>query len=158
MLRSRPTTVLLDGNIYDCLKKDPTSAELLAERITQRRIRIIATPIIADELADGPFGGIPEWFPVELEVESVAVLGYWRLGSARLGGGATYTEHRGESGNIKDAIIADSANSLADIFVSEDKRCRNRLAQISEWCISWNYLEFKNWLLDPQPVGDSTLR
>jgi hypothetical protein len=42
-----------------------------------------------------------------------------------------YSEHRGASNEIPDAIIADSAPALADILVSEDRRCRERSKKIS---------------------------
>lgn len=63
-----------------------------------------------------------------------------------LGEGVVYDEHRGESKNIPDAIIADSANALADILVSEHRRCRERLKKISARCTSLDYEQFREWL------------
>ena len=141
-----PTTVLLDGNIYDRLDVDAEARGLLSRRIASGHVRVIATPVVVDELGNSPFGGLPGWFPIEIEAESVAVLGHWGLGMARLGGGSTYTAHRGESNKIPDAIIADSAESLAGILVSEDRRCRKRLADISRRCSAMNYEQFRAWL------------
>lgn len=109
-------------------------------------VRVVATPIVIGELKDSHFRGIPDWFPVDVEPESVVVLRYARLGMIRLGNGEVFTTHRGESTKTKDAIMADSANSLADIFVSEDRRCRNRLSQVSTKCCGLSWLEFRQWL------------
>jgi hypothetical protein len=81
-----------------------------------------------------------------VEVESVMVWGYWRWGMARWSDGTVYKKHRGESSKIADAIIADSADSLADILVSEDRRCRSRLAAISSRCTAMDYNEFQTWV------------
>lgn len=141
-----PTTLLFDGNIYNRLDADGKTRERLAWHIAQGGIRVIATPVVVDELSNSPFGGLPDWFPIEVEVESVIVWGHWRWGMARWGKGAVYTQHRGDSKKIPDAIIADSADSLADILVSDDRRCRNRLADISTRCRALDYSEFQGWL------------
>jgi hypothetical protein len=57
-----------------------------------------------------------------------------------------YTRHRGVSKNIKDGIVADSADALADILVSEDGRCRRRISAISSSCVGMSYEEFGRWL------------
>ena len=142
----KPISLLFDGNIYNRLDVDVETRDGLARCIAAGRIRVVATPVVVDELRNAPFGGLPDWFPIEVEVESVAVLDYWHLGMARLGEGTVYTKHRGESSKIADAIIADSADSLADVLVSEDRRCRSRLAAISSRCTAMDYSEFQTWL------------
>jgi hypothetical protein len=109
-------------------------------------VRVIATPIVRDELKASPFNGFPDWFPIVLEAENVTVLDYAYLGMTRLGEGEVYNGHRGESKKIPDAIIADSADGLADILVSEDRRCRERLKRISTRCRGMDYQEFSEWL------------
>ena len=140
--------VLLDGNIYDKLELDLESRSVLGALISRSFVRVIATPIVVDELSNSHFGGLPGWFPIEVEAESVTVLGYAHLSMTRLGEGEVYSEHRGASKKIPDAIIADSANSLADILVSEDSRCRERLKRISNHCKAMDYSEFCSWLRD----------
>lgn len=127
-------TLLLDTNIYNQLAEDAEARDHLRMAIDSGEFRVIATPIIQDELAVGPLGGLPSWFPIEFQAESVAVVGYWRIGMAHLGDGATFTGHRGESSQTKDAIIADSAHTFADILVTNDKRARKRLSEISSTC------------------------
>lgn len=139
-------TVLFDCHIYDKLAVDRATCEAIRSLVDQRTIRVVATPMVLDELRRSPFGGVPDWFPVEIEPESVTVLGFAPLGKTRLGEGDVCTEHRGSSKKIPDAIIADSASSLADILVSEDRRCRDRLKKISTRCKGLDYREFCEWI------------
>ena len=139
-------TALLDGNIYDKLEKDADTRNLIAQLCDQGKLRIIATPIVEDELKLSPFGGIPKWFPVEVLAEGVFVLDYAHLDAARLGEGRVYSEHRGTSNKIPDGILADSADAFADLLVSEDNRCRNRLSALSNRCRGLTYAEFLAWL------------
>jgi hypothetical protein len=139
-------TVLLDCNIYDKLAQDEKQRERVAELIVSGALAVIATPILVDELAASPFGGLPDWFPVAVEPENVAVVGFAGVGMARIGDGEVYLEHRGSSNKIKDGILADSADALADILVSEDERCRKRLAAISSTCECMSYADFCGWL------------
>lgn len=138
--------ILLDGNIYDKLAADQQCRKLLAAHIAAGRVDVVATLVVVDELQESPFGGLPDWFPVTTEPESAFVLGHARLGMARLGSGDVFTAHRGDSGQTKDAIMADSAHALGDVFVSEDRRCRTRLASISTICDALNYEQFRAWL------------
>lgn len=141
-------TLYLDGNIYDKLRDDDTARSALAAKIQSGEFRVIATPIVIGELTDSPFRGIPDWFPVEVEAESAVVLGHARLGMARLGDGEVLIAHRGESKKTKDAIIADSADAYADVLVSEDGRCRNRLSQLSTKCRGLSWVEFRQRLVE----------
>ena len=113
-------TVLFDCNIYDKLAVDVERCTRIAELIRSGTLRAIATPIVVDELAESPFGGLPDWFPIDVQAENVAVVGFARVGMARLGQGTVYSAHRGSSNNINDGILADSADALADVLVSED--------------------------------------
>ena len=84
--------------------------------------------------------------PVTVETESVFMLDFARLGTARLGDGRVFNEHRGASNQASDAVIADSADDLADIFVSEDRRARTRLKSASDRCVGMSYLDYRAWL------------
>jgi len=138
--------VLLDGNVYNKLHMDEETRTTLQLLVERGLLRVIATPMVFDELKGSPFGGIPDWFPVTIEAENVTVLDYATLGMTNLGNGEVYSKHRGESKKIPDAIIADSANRVADILVSEDRRCRERLKKISSCCCGMDYEEFCDWL------------
>ena len=136
--------VILDCNIYDKLSEDENIRMLLASLVISREIAVIATPIVIDELRDSRFEGLPSWFPIVVEDESVFVLVFARLDSARLGDGEVFSKHRGSSIKTKDAIIADSAATIADLFVSEDKRCRKRLDEMNTKCRALTYDEFRD--------------
>ena len=140
------TTILLDANVYDKLQADGESRAMVRTLVDRGAAKVIATPTVLNELRNSPFGGIPDWFTVSLETENVTVLGFASLGMTKLGEGLVYGEHRGESSKIPDAIIADSADGLADILVSEDRRCRERLKKISTRCAGLDYEQFKKWL------------
>ncbi len=139
-------TLLLDGNIYNRLQADTETRCRLNTLIADGMIRVIATPVLVGELEASPFCGLPDWFPIETEAKSVFVLGHARLDMARLGKGEIYSKHRGQSNKVPDAIIADSADGLADVLVSDDRRCRKRLADISSDCAALDYDEFVFWL------------
>ena len=138
--------VLLDTNIYDKLDCDFETRECVAAAVAAGRLRIIATSKIEVELQDSPLGSLPDWFPIELRPDNVAVLDHWRLGMAALGDGEVFAAHKGTSKKIPDAIIADSADAYAHIFVSEDHRARKRLDESSNECRTLDYSEFCDWL------------
>jgi len=138
--------LVLDGNIYDRLSQDPASIRGMREACSEGRCRVIVTPVIVKELTPSPFGGVPTWFPVELVPEGVAIAGEAFADWAHIGDGREYDAHRGDSTKIRDAIIAQSAHSLADALVSEDRRCRVRLSKISDRCEAWSYADLREWL------------
>lgn len=139
-------TVMLDGNIFDLLAKDSLTRDLIRDLVGQKYIRIIISPVVMQELRSSPFRGIPDFFPVDIIVESVAVVGLAIVDLAICGDGTIFSPHLGTSSKGSDAVIADSASSYANIFVSEDKRCRTRLAQLQESCNCLSYSDFKLWI------------
>ena len=74
------------------------------------------------------------------------MLGFTRLGDGRLGDGIIFDKHKGTSQNMKDAVIADTVDLEATMFVSQDNRSRNRLGKLSPKCISFTYEQFLEWL------------
>ena len=50
-------TILLDSNIYDKLWSDENTRLRLASLILHSKVRVIATPMIVDELTRSPFKG-----------------------------------------------------------------------------------------------------
>jgi hypothetical protein len=118
---------------------------------------VIAIPKIRDELERGPFRAIPDWFPVHLQNESLFILDHAHLDSADLDGAAIYQDHLGTSDQVPDAIIADSADALADILVTEDGRCLKRLNDFSKKCLGLKYDQFTAWLEQLETNGRSCL-
>ena len=140
------TKIILDTNIYDKIECDEEVKLRVSALSSSNSICVIATPKIIDEIREGPFCGLPDWFPIQIESESVFVLDHARLDMARLGEGIIYREHRGESNQVEDAIISDSAADMADILVSDDQRLVKRLNDLRTRCIGMNYARFREWL------------
>ena len=139
-------TIVLDSNIYDRLATDPTRCDCLRELIHQGLVEVLVSPVVHDQLLASPFNGVPSLFPVRLISEAVAIAGVAKAGLARVGTGEVFTQHLGASDQYEDAIIAETANCDAGIFVSEDNRCRKRLKTISATLQCLNYDEFAAWL------------
>lgn len=138
--------MLLDSNIYDLLAKDTRTCNLLQKACASSKVKVIASPVVRIELEDSPFGGIPDFFPVELVVDRVAIPGLAIPGLVTPGSGTIFSDHIGESKQTKDAVIADAAHTYANIFVSEDRRARTRLRELSGVCIALDYKEFQVWI------------
>ena len=134
---------ILDSNVFDQLEKRPELKERPHALVADGLITVLVPPTIKRELDQSPFQGVPTWFPVELTSDSVTILDYAQLRTSSLGIGDVYKTHKGISGILRDAVIADAANTDADIFVSEDGRCRKRLAQSSSSCKSMDFNEFE---------------
>lgn len=138
--------LLLDSNIYDRLASDQTTRERIKSACAQNLIRVLINSIIRDELLSSPFQRIPAFFPVELIADSVVVAGLAIPGLARPGRGDVFAGHIGSSKKGKDAVIADSASTHADLFVSDDHRCLKRLLKLKTSCKCFTYDEFARWL------------
>jgi hypothetical protein len=97
--------------------------------------------VVQDELR-ARAAGVPDWLPICKVTDAAAVAGIAVAGAARVGGAAVYKAHLGNSvKKAKDAIIAATAHADADIFVSEDPRCRGR-ANMHTRCECFSYSEF----------------
>ena len=144
-------SIVLDANIYDKLAIDAERCFHLRELIHKGHVEVLLSPVVHDQLGAGPFKDVSSLFPIRLISEAVAVWGVAKFGLARMGNGNVYKEHRGASNQYKDAIIADTAHCDADIFVSEDKRCRKRLKTISSTLKCLDYDEFAAWIESQRP-------
>ena len=140
------TTILLDSNIYDELSNDEAVRNSISNLIQTKTITVVAPQIVLDEMKNSPFKGIPNFFPVEAISDGVAVAGLAKAGAAIVSEGKTYTKHKGNSKQSKDAIIAETALNFSDVFVSQDNHCRERLKSISNKTQCFDYQEFKKWI------------
>ena len=138
--------IVFDSNIYDKLAQDEATRETVKRRISESEIEVHVPRTVEDELQESPFRGVPDFFAVKLTSDAVFILGYSKLGYARLGDGKVYNSHRGASQKVKDAVIADTANTDCDVFVTEDNRCRDRLKASNPSCLCLSYDAFKEWL------------
>lgn len=76
-----------------------------------------------------------------------------RYDEARYGDGTAYTQHKGASNKVADAVIAESAVTDADVFVTEDRRARKRTKDIGYDCSSMTYAEFRQQVLGLSSEG-----
>ena len=143
--------IVLDSNIFDLLAIDADCLSNLNSLIDGQRWKVLAPATLLEELEASPFKGVPTWLTVEVGLDEVFILDHTKLGSGKLGHGGIFSEHKGESNNVKDAVIVDYAVKKADIFVSEDRRARNRLNNMQTSTRAYTYLEFKN--LTNQAIG-----
>lgn len=142
--------IVLDTNIFDLLAKDNETTAILIGLTTRNNWQILAPATLVDELKASPFQGVPAWLSVQKEADEVFVLGHSKLGSAKLGHGGIYSEHRGSKKNVSDSVIVDFAVKRADVFVSEDKRSRNGLKKLNTNTLALTYEEFQNLVLQAQ--------
>lgn len=133
-------------HIYDLISKSEEVKELISTLVKVKKIEILAPDMVVRELENSPFKGHPDWFPSDKITDSTFILDHSRLDFARLGSGDIYEKHKGESNKISDAIIADTAVSDADIFASNDKRCRNRLGNMPSSCTVYDFNDFIKFL------------
>lgn len=142
--------IVIDTNIYDLLANDNDTTALLKSLTDSSNWQILAPATLVDELKVSPFQGVPTWLTVQKEADEVFVLGHSKLGSAKLGHGGIYSEHRGSKKNVSDSVIVDFAVKRADIFVSEDKRSRNGLKKLNTNTLALTYEEFQKLVVQAQ--------
>jgi hypothetical protein len=142
---------IFDTNIYDKLIDDEQTCEAISKLIKNDLLRVEVPQTVEDELIESPHKGVPNLFPVKRTSDSVCILDHSKFDDARFGDGTIYEAHQGQSEKFKDAIIADTADSDCNIFVSEDNRCRKRLREFTDKCSCFSYAEFKEWLSEQTP-------
>ena len=141
------TRIVLDANIWDKLAGDAPARERICSLCKASALQIVVPDTLLQQLKASPFAGVPDWFPADVIPDSVFVLDHSRLGFARLGEGELFTAHRGESQQISDAVIVDSADYDADLFVSEDRRARERYATLRNCGRALDYARFRTEVL-----------
>lgn len=137
--------IILDGNIYNILDEDSNIRTKCRKLIENGSMTVIVTRTISEELKLSKFGGVPDFFPVKYEGNTVARCGIMCCGD-RLGKGEVFDAHLGKSLKVEDALIADAADVYADYLVTEDKRLRNRMTDISKECTVLTYAEFSAFI------------
>ena len=138
--------IVLDSNIFDLIDSDNGMKSCIAALVAGKKIKIIVPANVTRELTNSPYNGVPNWFPCEEIADSVFILDHTPLGEGRLGSGEVFNRHRGKSKKTSDAVIADTAATDADIFISNDKRARNRLKKIKSSCEAYDFDEFRTFL------------
>ena len=134
---------VLDTNIWNKLGGDDQARGSIRTLCEAGELAIVVPDAVRQQLEAGPFSGVPEWFPATVIADSVFVLDHSRLGFARLGDGGMFTAHRGASTQVSDAMIVDAADNDADVFVSEDRRARERYATLRDRGRALDYARFR---------------
>ena len=140
----RHMRVVLDCNIWDILANDGDARAQISVLVEPKEIAIVVPATLRRELESSPFGRVPSWFPVECIVDGVAIINHSRVGECRLGQGAVFQDHLGESAQTAHAVIVDTAHSCAHVFVSQDRRARRRYARIAGTARSLGYSAFRD--------------
>lgn len=140
--------VLLDCNIWDQLANDGRARARLAHLVDSERLVVVVPATLRRELEASPFGGIPDWFSIVPILDGVAVVGHSRVGECRLGDAEVFRAHRGESRQVPDAVLADTAHAYADVFVSEDRRARDCYARIAGSSRALDFSGFRTLVLE----------
>ena len=138
--------VMLDSHIYDALDADVEMQISIASKVGLNSIEIIVSPTIIHEMSKSPFRGVPDFFPVVQVSEAVAICGHAIVGLCRISEGMIYKAHLGKSKKARDAMITETAEFDCGIFVSDDKRCRERFKRVATNCKAMDFNDFKKWL------------
>ena len=112
------------------------------------RLKVVIPTTLKQELLNSLFKGIPDWFPVSEINGSVFVLDHSRLDEANLGSGKAYSGHLGKFRKVSDVVLADLAYTEGVIFVSEDKRARERFAKFAGLKSSLDFATFRTNILE----------
>lgn len=141
------TKLVLDTNIWNKLDLDAEARERMRHLCESGKLEIIVPDTVEQELAGSPFRGIRDWFPVSDIPDSVFILDHSRLDHARLGEGKMFTAHRGKKKRVKDSVIVDTADTDADVFVSEDRRARRQYAKLRSDGRAMDYARLRTEIL-----------
>ena len=139
--------VVLDSNIWDKLDVDELARESIRLLVKNDQLEVLVPDTLLRDLEASQFDGVPDWFPTSVVADGVFVLDHSRLGCARLGDGSVYEDHKGESRQVSDAVIVATVDAEADLFVSEDRRARNRYTRLRGEGRSLDYQRFRSDVL-----------
>jgi len=150
----KPKRVMIDSNVYDEIVAVPGLTSTLRRLIHEGDLELVVCHVQEDEIQRTPD---PAWretlesVPVSREVPSaVFVLGWSRLGRARLGGEQQGDlSYEGLAGpnrrNVGDALIALTAANEADALVTQEHRLQSQLA--SKPLPVWTFDDFHKWVV-----------
>jgi len=138
---------ILDSDIWNERAVDLRVRERIRFLSEGGQLEIIVPDTLLRELNVSPLGDVRRWFPVTNIPDRVAVVGHSRIGGARVEDGEIYSAHRGQSQQVPDAVIVDAADTDADVFVSQDRRARERYARMRNAGRSLDYARFYSEVL-----------
>jgi predicted nucleic acid-binding protein len=154
LVTPQPERFALDTNVFDRIVEADESLERVQRLVAAGLIEIVVTHVQDDELAEIPDEGKRERIarvPRVQEPTSEFIVGYSRIGMARIGTGASLEPLRAGNWNkyTKDALIAATAAWDGVTLVSEERRLRNRVREelgLDPW--DWARLDTRLRALD----------
>jgi predicted nucleic acid-binding protein len=146
--------ILLDTCIYDEIITSPRLSDRIHELIRSERIEIIQPHIIRSQLEAAPESKRKALLSIPVRVIPVDGLlaGYSSAGD-RVGSGSggirieeMLKNKKPTPGNTRDALIATTAATETDVFVTKDRRLRNRMKSMSPSTQIWNFTDLESHL------------
>lgn len=114
-----PLRVMLDTMVFDAIVADDVTLEAYRQAVRERRIVPFTTPVQEAQLALAPDHKRSRFKRVPREVVPSSVAG-----------GRTDGSLPTKAGHIADAIIGDTARVQGMVLVTDDRRLRERLAEL----------------------------
>jgi predicted nucleic acid-binding protein len=151
-------TFMLDTMIYHNLVSADAGFDLvrlIVDHTHSERMTLLTTYVQLDELAamgdKTKLAEIQRVFrdlPQQEIPTMVIVAGLSRVGKSRVDDGVVFHAIQSEFNNhTKDALIANTAAHDADVFVTDDRRLRNRFREATDRCEVWSFVEFRQYIL-----------
>lgn len=144
--------VLIDSNIYDKLIDPPCILNRILQLIRSAKIELLQPQIIRSQLAETP--DIPKRDKLlSIPTRAVPVDGFLASYSGagdRVGAGSgrikiddILKKKKPTREHIVDALIATTAATEADAFVTEDKRLRTKMRSATPSIQLWTFADFE---------------
>jgi predicted nucleic acid-binding protein len=145
---------MIDSNIYDVLAADPFLYARCKELQVKGRMKFITTHIQRDEIARTSDPRKRQLLEQINEPSAVPTTGFaWDVSRFDLSEWARQEDENliemiigGNNRNIADALIATTAKNKTDVFVTNDKPLRKRLARINAPLKVWTQADFIKWV------------
>jgi hypothetical protein len=146
--------VLLDSCIYDEIIASPNLLDRVHKLIRNKIIEILQPHIVRGQLENAPESKREQLLSIPARVVPVDgfLTGYSSAGD-RVGSGSSeitiddvLQNKKPTCGNNRDALIATTAATEADIFVTIDRKLRNRVNSMKPSIRVWNFVDFESHL------------
>jgi predicted nucleic acid-binding protein len=142
--------VMLDSNVHDRLEADQAVLGILREHIAEGRIKLVSTHVQRDELSLAPEPKRTALMAIYGLTESVSTTGaVWDV--SRWGECSWSTDEEsasivalmaGNANHAEDALIAATAASEAEVFVTNDARLASKIQRANLSVKVWSWDEF----------------
>ena len=152
--------IVFDSNVFDKIIEDREAFEKLTQKMRTRVIQVITTHIQRDELSRtsdlvkrtkllDTYDALANEVPTSGAIWGVSKWGKALWGTARQNDILENIKLNNPK-HAEDALIAVTANSQADLFVTEEnpKRLPHRIKQAGLNIEVCNWVQFRNWIFE----------